>query len=141
MSSYLTNNFCYQAIKALATDTCKVILMASGFSFDRATNKVYSDVSASELPTANGYTAGGATLSGGTASQDDTNNRGKVIWTNPAWTVSTANLVTCGAFPLDTASTYGAANTLVGYIDFGGNQTTLPGGTFTIANIQVEVDG
>ena len=65
MSSYPSNKIKYLlATKAIdfANDTFKIILMATGFTFDIDTHHGYADVSASELGTGNGYTAGGNTL-------------------------------------------------------------------------------
>jgi len=54
MSSYPSNKISYlMAIGAVhpLTDSFKIILMASGFAFDRDTHHGYADVSASELAT------------------------------------------------------------------------------------------
>lgn len=117
-----------------ATDTFKIILMQSGFVYNKATHGTYADVSASELPTALGYTVGGATLAGVTITQDDILNLGKIAWNNPSWVATGGNLVASGAIIYD--DTHGS-DAIVGYIDFGGDVTTLSGGTFTLANVAV----
>lgn len=73
----------------LDNDTFKIILTTSSYTPNRATHTVYADVT-NELSTANGYTAGGATLgtvtwtqSGGTATFD---------CVDPAWTASGGNI-------------------------------------------------
>lgn len=140
MATQLSNYFLYQVLLKtvnLSSDTCKIALMQSGFAFNRASHHVYADVSASELGTAVGYTAGGATLAGVSVSQDNTNNRGKVTWNNVSWTITGGNLVAAGAIIYDTTAT----NMILGYIDFGGDETTLDGGVFTIANPLLELDG
>ncbi len=118
-------------------DTFIIILMASGFTFDIDAHEKYADVSGSELPTAGGYTQGTKTLAGVSVSKDDANDRGDVTWNDVAWT-ATATLVASAAIIYDdTTTTVGSslADAIVGYIDFGGDQTVLNGGTFTIANI------
>jgi hypothetical protein len=117
-------------------DTFKIILMQSGFSFDIDSHAEYADVSASELATAYGYTAGGATMSGVSVSEDDTNDRCSVTWANPSWTASGGSLVASGAIIYDDTV---ANDPIVGYIDFGGDQTTLDTGTFTVANPEVRL--
>lgn len=141
MASRLANNFLEQLLKKeldFDSDTFKCILMASGYVFNRATHVAYSDVSASELPTANGYTAAGATLSGITVAQDDTANAGTATWSNVSWTVVTANLTASGAIIYDDTH---ASKYIIGYIDFGGDQTTLVGGTATIVAPKVSIAG
>lgn len=141
MATILANNFLEQILKKeidFDADTFKIILMQSGFVFNRVTHVGYADVSSSELGTGFGYTAGGATLSGVAVAQDDTNNAGVVTWSNAAWTASGGNLTASGAIIYDDTVT---GDPVVGYIDFNGDQTTLDGGTATIANIKVQIRG
>lgn len=133
MASELSNHFKYQlATKKVdfSTDSFKVILMASGFTFNKDTHATYADVSASELATANGYTVNTKTLSGITVTEDDTNDRASAVWANVVWTASGGSIgPSPGAIIFDDTTT---DDTVVGYIDFGGNQTATNGGTFTI---------
>ena len=64
----------------LETDTFKCCLMQAGFSFDEDAHHYYADISASELVTGNGYTSGGATMSGVSVTEDDSADRGNVSW-------------------------------------------------------------
>lgn len=141
MATILSNNFCYRLLKAeidFDTDVFKIILMASGFGYNRVTHDGYADVSASELATAYGYTAGGATLGSVAVAQDDTGNKGKVTWANPSWTATGGNLVASGAIIYDDTV---AGDPIVGYIDFAGDQTTYDGGVFTVAAVEVDIAG
>ena len=64
-------------------DTFKIILLDSGHTID-LTDDTYSDVSADELSTANGYTAGGETLTSVTWSESSgtiTFDCADVTWT------------------------------------------------------------
>jgi hypothetical protein len=74
-----------------------MILMNSSFVFDKDTHMTYADVSASELPTGNGYTAGGLTLSGITRTTDNTEDRCEVTWDAAQWNADTGSLTTSGA--------------------------------------------
>mgnify|MGYP000461626938 CR=1 FL=1 len=112
--------------------TVKMTLHTSGYTANQDTHEVYADLT-NELPTANGYTSGGITLTGVTWS------RSGAIATfdcsDPIWTVVTANLV---------ARTYayrliGTFDTLVdpligwGLLDSANvDVTTTPGNTLTV---------
>lgn len=136
MSNAASNKFKYLLATAGAaplTDTFKVMLMQSGFSFTPTYN-VYADVSANELPTASGYTATGQTLTGISITEDDTLHRAVISWNNPSWLATGGNLVASGAIIYDDTV---ASDPLVFYIDFGGNITTYDGGTLTLANVNV----
>lgn len=143
MSSYPSNKITYLlATKAIdfANDTFKIILMADGFTFDRDTHHGYSDVSASELANGYGYTTGGNTLSGVSVTEDDTDDRTEITWNNTSWTASGGDIgPTPGAIIYDDTVTSPTADPVVGYIDFGGDQTQDDGGTATIANIEFRI--
>jgi hypothetical protein len=141
MSSKLANNFLEQLLKKeidFDADDFKIILMASGFVFNRVTHAEYADVSGSELATAYGYTAGGLSLSGVAVSQDDTANAGVVTWGNASWTISGGNITASGAIIYDDTH---ASDHIVGYIDFGGDQTCLDGGVASVATPTVRILG
>ena len=123
-----------------SNDTFKIILMQSGFTFNKDTHHGYADVSASELPTGNGYTAGGATLSGVAVTEDDTDDRTEITWNNASWTASTGAIgPSPGAIIYDDTVTTPTADPIVGYIDFGGDQTQADGGTATVSGIEVRL--
>ncbi len=128
-SVYGTNNF--------NTDAFKIILMEPGFAFDRANHEVYADVSAFELPTAYGYTAGGQALAGIAITNDAVLAAAIATWNNAAWVVAGGDLQASGAIIFDDTIAAPDIDPIVGFIDFGGTLTTYNGGTFTIANIAV----
>lgn len=139
MATTLSNNFVYLILKKeidFDADTFKIILMASGFVYNKTTHDEYADVSAYELGTANGYTAGGATLTGVAVARDDTDGAGEVTWNNATWNVVTAALTASGAIIYDDTVT---GDPIIGYIDFSGNQTTDVGGVYTVADPAVAI--
>lgn len=124
-------------IISFPADTFKIILMQSGYVFDRAGHNAYADVSSSELGTAAGYTAGGQALTGVTLTRDDLNNEERVTWNNASWSATGGDLVAQGALIFDDTVTAPVADPIIGYIDFGAPTTTFDTGVFTIANIAV----
>ena len=129
LSAYGTHNF--------NTDAFKICLMEPGFAFDRANHEEYADISAFELPTAYGYTAGGQALAGVVITNDAVLAATTIVWNNAAWTVVGGDLQASGAIIFDDTIAAPDVDPIVGFIDFGGTLTTYNGGTFTIANIAV----
>jgi len=116
-----------------SADVFKLILMDSGFVYDRDNHDTYADVSASELATGNGYTAGGIELTGISVTRDDAEDLVKIRW-------NTVSIVTSGG---DIGPSPGyiifndtdPSDTIVGYVKFGTTeQTQLEGGTAQITN-------
>lgn len=137
MATQLSNRFKYEIMKKtvdLDNDSIKICLMASGFVFNRASMNVYTDVSGSELATGSGYTANTKTLSNSTVIEDDTNNLGTVTFDAVSWTAAGGNIAAVGAILYDDTH---ASDILIGYIDFGGLQTCLDGGVFTVSGIAI----
>jgi len=123
-----------------ANDSFKIILMASGFVFNRDTHHGYADVSGSELPTANGYTANTKVLTGVAVTEDDADDRCEITWANVQWTATGGSIgPTSGAIIFDDTVITPLADPIVGYIDFGGDQTQADGGTATVSNVEVRL--
>lgn len=123
-----------------SSDTFKIILMQSGFTFNKDTHHGYVDVSASELSDGNGYAAGGATLAGGTVTEDDTDNRTEITWNNATWLAQGGPIgPSPGAIIYDDSVAAPTAKPILGYIDFGGDQTQADGGTATISNLEIRI--
>lgn len=111
----------------LSSDTLKIALFTNTYTPNQDTDVTYSSL-AGEVATGSGYTAGGATLSGVTWAQDNTNHRGKLTATNPTWS-PTANITFQTVVLYDSTV---ATNNLIAYWNFGSNQATGSGGTFTL---------
>lgn len=126
-----------------ANDAFKIILMQSGFVFDKDTHHGYADVSAFELATANGYTVKDKALGACVVTEDDADNRCEIVWPNVQWTATGGAIgPTPGAIIFDdtiVAAGVTIADPVIGYIDFGGDQTQADGGTATISNIEVRI--
>ncbi|MCK4525979.1 hypothetical protein KAW18_01305 [candidate division WOR-3 bacterium] len=114
--------------------------MATGFTFNKDTHHGYADVSASELANGNGYSTGGNTLAGVAVTEDDTDDWTEVTWDNTSWTASGGAIgPSPGAIIYDDTPTSPQADPIIGYIDFGGDQTQADGGVASIANIEVRI--
>lgn len=124
-----------------SADTFKIRLMTTGFAYNKDTHEVWADVSASEQANGFGYTTGGITLAGVAVTEDDTNDRGNVAWNNVSWTASGGNIGPCpGAIVIDDTVAAPVVDPIIGYIDFGGEQTAFDGGVGTIANIAFRIN-
>lgn len=125
------NNFKEQVMESefnLLSDTLKLILV-SGHTPNIDTHTQYTDVSGDEYGTGSGYTAGGATLSSVTVTQDDTNDRGVFDAADVTWSslgaLSPATPSHCILYD-DTH----ASDLLVAYWEIGSTATN--GGDYTI---------
>ena len=117
------------------TDTFKVCLMQSSFSFNPDSQTSYDDVSFLELPEGYGYTMGGKVLTGGTYSIDGTNNRAVRTFDVVTWT---ANGGSIGAF--QKAILYSATSsnkTIICCIDCGESKTIVINDYFTLQGIKL----
>jgi len=118
-----------------STDTFKAILVGSSFTFDRDAHATYADVSGSELSTGSGYTAGGATITVNSVTENDTDDRADVDIADVSWTASGGSIGPySGAIIYDTSS---GDNTVVCYKSFGGDQTTNDGQTIKLDTISI----
>lgn len=113
------------------SDTIKVALVTSTYSPNQDTHEVFSDIT-NELATANGYTAGGATLGSKTSTYAGASNTTVHDAADTAWTAAGGSIG-----PFRYAIIYkstGTASTspLIGYVDFGSDQTITNGNTGTI---------
>jgi hypothetical protein len=140
MSNKAPNHLKYLlATKAIdfLSDSFVIILMATGFVFDPDVDALYTDVSADELAAGNGYLVKTKALSGVTVTEDDTNDRCSITWSNVSWTASGGPIgPTPGAIILDTQ---GGLDAVIGYIDFGAEYTQADGGVATISAIEVRI--
>lgn len=112
------------------SDTVKVGLTTSSYTPDQDAHDFYNDIT-NELSTANGYTAGGATLASKTASYDSGTNESRFDAADVVWT-STGAGFTARRFFIYKDSGVASTSMLVGYDSFSTDQTASGGGTLTI---------
>lgn len=111
----------------LETDTFKLALMDTSHTFT-ATNTQWSDVSANELPTANGYTSPGQNLS--TVSWDESGGTLTFDAADVTWSASGGSIAASdGVLYSDTATN----DELCFSVDFDGLQTAGDGTDFIVA--------
>lgn len=108
---------CWQAIHDLLTDTLKIALYTGAASLDQST----TEYSATNEVTGDGYTAGGATLTGVTIGTDGFT--AYCSFANPSWS---------GALTARYALIYNSskADRSIAVLDFGADKTSTA--TFTI---------
>lgn len=111
----------------LTSDTIKVMLLSSSHTTNIDTQEYIDDVSGNEI-SGTGYTAGGATLSSKSVTQDNSGDLAKWDAANVAWSSAT--------FTARYAAIYKSTGTpstspIIAIIDFGSNKT-VSSNTFTI---------
>jgi hypothetical protein len=120
-----------------STHVFKMILMQSGFVFNKDTHHQYSDVVGSELGNGNGYATLGATLAGVAVTEDDVDDRAEIVWSNRSWTATGGPIgPASGAIIYDDSAT---DDPIVGYIDFLADYTQPDGGTVTVIAPEVRI--
>lgn len=102
-------------------DSFKVALMSDTYTPDIDNDDFWSDISAHEAAGA-GYVAGGQALANQVVTRDDAGDRAFFDADNPSWAGITIT-VRWAVIYKDTGVP--ATSPLVGYIDFGGNQSAV----------------
>jgi len=131
-----SNHFKYmQSTKKIdfAADSFKAILMNTTFAFNKDTHATLADVTASQLATQFGYTQNDYTLAGVTTTEDDTNDRFSVSWTNITWTASGGSIGPTGSLIVYDDTT--TDDTIVGCIDFGVDYTVTDTSSIQFQNL------
>lgn len=131
MPSKLYGNFLKQALNKEIdwdSDTIKVALLTSSYTPNQDTHDYYDDVVGNQV-TGTGYTAGGITLSSKTSTYDGTNNVLVLDAADVTWSSSTITARYAVVYN-DTPAT-NATKPLIGYVDFGSDQSST-NGNFTI---------
>lgn len=139
----VTAKLYHKAFTALAnkeidwgSDTIKVALCSASYTPDQAAHDYYNDIT-NELTTANGYTAGGATL----GSKTETITAGVKAFDAADVTWTSTTITARYAVIYDDTPATAATKPLIGYVDFGEDLsssagdfkiTWAAGGIFTI---------
>lgn len=96
----LSNHYKYQLSKKrvdLSADDLKIILMNNTFAFDKDAHATLADVAAGQLATANGYTQNDKTLANKVLTEDDVNDKAKMICDDVSWTAAAGSIGPTGA--------------------------------------------
>ena len=131
MASKLYGQFLSQALNKEIdwdTDTIKVALLSNSYTPDQDAHNYLDDVVSYEV-TGTGYTAGGATL----ANKSNSYNSGTNVITLDADDVtwSSSTITARYAVIYDASPATNATKPLIGYVDFGSDQSSS-NGNFTI---------
>lgn len=110
------------------TDTIKVALCSSSYTPNQSTHDFFNDVT-NELTTANGYTAGGATLGTKTATLSSLTTALKAADT--VWTPGAGETLTARYAVIYRSTGTASTSALLGYVDFGADVSAI-GDDFTI---------
>lgn len=110
------------------SDTIKVALVTSSYTPNQDTHDYWDDVSANEA-SGTGYTAGGATLGSKTVAYTAGTNVTTFDAADVSWTTST--ITARYAVIYDDTPATAATKPLIGYVDFGSDQSSSAG-TFSI---------
>lgn len=131
MASKLYGQFLQQALNKEVdwdTDTIKVALLSNAYTPDQDAHNYFDDVVANEV-TGTGYTAGGLTLANKTNTYNSATNVIVLDADDVTWSAST--ITARYAVIYDATPATDATKPLIGYVDFGSDQSSS-NGNFTI---------
>lgn len=131
-----SNEYKYRLLKQTEGHTYKIILMQTGFVYNKDTHSLLSDVSASELTTGNGYTAGGKTLANITVTKDNDTDKGILAADDVSWTASGGILATAGCIVYNDTMT---DDPVAFFMDAEGTISSPDGITLDIKNIRYRI--
>lgn len=129
---------------SVLTDTFKIILMQVGFTFNKDSHHSYSDISVWELPTGNGYTVRGQSLSGVAIVTDNVEDRAEVTFTNVQWTALGGALNTVGAIIFNDSTATGSGDdytdAIITFLDAEGIRNIPDGSVMTVSGIMLTAE-
>ena len=131
MPSKLYGQFLQQALNKEIdwdTDTIKVALLSNAYTPDQDAHNYFDDVVANEV-TGTGYTQGGITLANKTNTYNSATNVIVLDADDVTWSSST--ITARYAVVYDASPATNATRPLIGYVDFGSDQSSS-NGNFTI---------
>lgn len=132
MASKLYGSFLVKALNKEIdwdTDTIKVALLTNAYTPNQDTHDYFDDVSSNEVAATGGYSAGGNTLANKTITYDSGTNVIKLDADDVTW--STSTITARYAVVYDASPATNATRPLIGYVDFGSDQSST-NGNFTI---------
>jgi len=132
MASKLYGQFISQALNKEIdwdTDTIKVALLTNAYTPDQDAHNYFDDVSTYEVSGATGYTSSGITLTNKTNTYNAGSNTIVLDADDVTWSSST--ITARYAVVYDATPATNATSPLIGYVDFGSDQSSS-NGNFTI---------
>ena len=132
MASKLYGQFLSQALNKEIdwdTDTIKVALLTNSYTPDQDAHNYFDDVSTYEVSGATGYTSAGITLTNKTNTYSGGTNTIVLDADDVTWSSST--ITARYAVVYDASPATNATRPLIGYVDFGSDQSSS-NGNFTI---------
>jgi hypothetical protein len=132
MASKLYGQFLSQALNKEIdwdTDTIKVALLTNAYTPDQDSHNYFDDVSTYEVSGATGYTSAGITLANKTNTYSAGTNTIVLDADDVTWSSST--ITARYAVVYDASPATNATRPLIGYVDFGSDQSSS-NGNFTI---------
>lgn len=137
----LSNHYKYQLMKkqidlSASGNTLIIILMNDSFVFDKATHATLADVTADQLPTEYGYTQDNKELTNKVLSEDDVNNKGKMVCDDPSWIADGGSIGPSGSAIVYDDTT--DDDTVVGCADYGEDYIATDGLSFKIEDIEID---
>lgn len=140
MANQVPNHFKYllaTKVPDFVNDAFIIILMDTGFAFDKDAHALLADVSAQELGAGFGYLQQTKACVVASVTEDDVNDVCSVLFNNVSWTAGGGDIgPSPGAIIYDNTL---AGDPIVGYIDFGAEYTQPDGGVATLANIEFRI--
>lgn len=111
--------------------------MNDSFVFDKDAHSTLSDVTADQLPTGNGYTQDTKELENKVVSEDDVNDKGKMVCDHVLWLASGGSIGPTGSAIIYDETV--ADDVVIGCIDYGVDYTIPDGTSFEITDIEIDV--
>ena len=108
-----------------SSDTYKIILMNTTFTFDKDAHAELADVTADQLATAFGYTQDSKILTGVSVIENDTTDKAETRWASVSWTASGGSIGPTGAAIIYNDSVTG--DPIACCVDFGIDKTIEDG--------------
>lgn len=124
---------CAKGALDLDTDSLKMMLVTSSYTFSKAHNRrddITNEVSGT------GYSAGGTAVTC-TVTADTTNHRVDCVFSSPSWATST--ITARGAVIYKARGGASSADELVGFIDFGSDVSSV-GGIFQVSAATLRIN-
>ena len=120
-----------------SSDTLKIILMNTTFTFDEDAHATLANVTADQLSTGNGYTQNDKTLANVSVQELDASDKASTTCDDVSWTASGGSIGPFGALIIYDDST--SDDTVIGCIDLGTDYTITDGSSYLQKDITIDL--